>query len=172
MSEQTLEPMWLGLTVAAGAGAAVLAAFGLNALATPASYAERTAKLQQQTLRIEALASGGVTRSSYRLGAVCEGFSETGQGKLRQAIESAAAQENLKSARIQITSEAAQVVGAKLAPVSITIQVEGPYDRLLTMTNHLAQGAPQIFVDTLDIKTAGADAQLSLAGRAFCWTQG
>ena len=103
MTEKNLSPMWWGAAVVMGGCIAILAAFGLSALATPPDFAERSATLERQTRQIEALASGAGRTPSFSAGAVCEGFGASSQIKLRQVIEAAAIPENLVGARIRLS---------------------------------------------------------------------
>jgi len=171
MSAQELGPKWWGAAIMMGGCIAILSAFGLSAIATPADVAERSSTLERQTRQIESLAGGSGRTASFGVGAVCEGFGVSSQVKLRQALEGAAVAENLVGARIRLAPSGSADAGANIAPVALTLEVEGPYDRLLALMDRLANGAPQIFVDSVDLTAKGPAAQLSLSGRAFCWTR-
>jgi hypothetical protein len=168
--DRPLGPVWIagGLALALVVAALTLAA--LKLIATPTSYADRLAAAQQKIAQAERLAAMPGDSAAYPKGAVCEGLDAVAFGKARQAIEEAAGAEGLSGTQVAWGSP--RDAGGKIAPLPLSLQVEGPYDKILAFMDRLGRGAPSVFVDTADLTASGAGARLSLSGKVFCWTRG
>jgi hypothetical protein len=168
--ERSLGPIWLATCLALGVVVAALTLTALKLISTPSGYADRLAAAEQKVARAERLAAMPGDSAAYPKGAVCDGLDAAAFGKARQAIEEAAAAEGLSGAQVAWGSPLDG--GGKIAPLPLSLQVEGPYEKVLAFTDRLGRGAPSIFVDTADLAASGGGARLSLSGKVFCWTRG
>mgnify|MGYP000591959736 CR=1 FL=1 len=168
--ERPLGPVWIGGCVIAALVVTTATAGALKFVATPDGYDERVAALEQKVTRAERLARMPGDSAAYPKGAVCEGLSDRGFQKVRQGFEDAAVAEGLQG--MQIAWGEPIDAGARIAPLPLSLQVEGPYEKIASFMDRLSRGAPAVFVDTADITAAEAGARLSLSGKVFCWTRG
>lgn len=168
--ERQLGPVWIGGCVIAALVVAAATAGALKLLATPDGYDERVAAIEQKVSRAERLARMPGDSAAYPKGAVCEGLSDRGFQKVSQDFEDAAAAEGLRG--LQIAWGEPIDAGARIAPMPLSLQVEGPYEKITSFMDRLSRGSPSVFVDVADITAGGAGARLSLSGKVFCWTRG
>lgn len=168
--DRQIGPFWIAgciavaLLVAAGSTAA------LKLTATPSDYQDRLSAVEQKVARAERLAGALGDSSAYPKGAVCEGLGNEAFGKLRGTFDDAAKAEGLQN--MQILWGAPADAGARIAPVPLSLRVEGPYEKVAGFMDRLSRGAPALFVETADLVNTGPGVQLSLSGKVFCWTRG
>ena len=148
--------------------AAVATAWGLKALSAPADYPARLAAVESQVRTAERLIARPGDGTAYSPGAVCEGFTGEGLERLRRTMEAAATADGIVGAQIQFGMPVD--ISGKIAPVPLRIEAEGSYERIASFMDRLGRGAPQVFVDTSDLRSRGGSVRLSLSGKVFCWT--
>lgn len=168
--ERSIGPVWIGGCIFVALVVATLSAATLKLIATPADYAARLAAVEQKVLRTERLAALPGDTAAYAKGAVCEGFGSDAFGKVRQTFDEAAAAEGLSS--MQVVWGEPVDAGARIAPLPLSLQVEGPYDKVVSLMDRLGRGAPALFVDAADLTPSGPGVRLALSGKVFCWTRG
>lgn len=168
--DRPLGPIWLAGCLSLAVAVAALALTALKLIATPPGYADRVAAAQQKVARAERLAAMPGEAAAYPKGVVCDGLDAAAFGKTRQAIEDAASAEGLTGAQVAWGSPLDG--GGRIAPLPLSLQIEGPYEKVVAFTDRLGRGAPSVFVDTADLTPSGAGVRLSLSGKVFCWTRG
>jgi len=155
--------------VAAGASLLVAAATGglLWASARAPDQAERLNDIRARQATAAALPDPSSVKSAFPAGAVCESGLAPAVVLLRARTADAAA-----AAGVSISDFTASPVPAgagALSTVRMTIQVDGPYASGLNFAKILADAAPTIFVDELDISSGpNGSARWRLSGRVFC----
>jgi Type II secretion system (T2SS), protein M subtype b len=167
--ERQLGPVWTGGCIIVALIVTIATAGVLKLLATPEGYQDRLAAMEQKVIRAEKLAQMPGDSAAYPKGAICEGLSEAGFQKVRQGFEEAAAAEGLQG--MQLVWGEPIDAGARIAPLPLSLRIEGPYEKVASFTDRLSRGAPTVFIDTADITASAAGAQLSLSGKVFCWTR-
>lgn len=170
MTERSIGPVQIGGLALIVAIAAILAAWGLRALATPADFAARRAALETRMRTVERLAARPGDGAAYPPGAVCGGLGGEAMERMRQDLQAAAVAEGMAGA--QVVWGDPTDIGGKIAPLPLRIEAEGSYERVMSYVDRLGRGAPQIFVETADLKARGGLTHLALSGKVFCWTGG
>jgi hypothetical protein len=150
--------------------AAAVAVWGFAALSAPADYQARRLALESQLRTAERLSVRPGDSTAYPPGAVCEGIAGEGLERVRRTMEGAATAEGMVGVQVQLGAPVD--ISGKIAPVPLRIEAEGSYDRVASLMDRLGRGAPQVFVETSDLRSRGDSVRLSLSGRVFCWTGG
>jgi hypothetical protein len=156
-------------TIALAAGAAMFA--GLTIIARPAHYSARLAAAGQQLAAAEALlkTSGG-DAGVYPAQALCSGAPEAAAAALRQRLQAAAAAAGASLANVEADPELAEGEGRGLRPIVLRLDATGRYDQVVSMLASLARSQPELFVDSVDLKSLTSAVDLKLSGRIYCST--
>ncbi len=59
-------------------------------------------------------------------------------------------------------------VTSRLSPVLFELDARGGYDQVISLLRQLAEAQPQIFADTLDLKSETSTVSVKLTGRILC----
>jgi hypothetical protein len=151
-------------TAAAGIAAAVL----LSTLAKPADFDTRIANLTRTTNRAQALTDSPGDADGHSKGAVCSGRTAADLDAIRASLAGAAARAGLASPNIAITA-LDEAEGSSLAPLRVTLEADGHYDAVMNLLGQLDRSQPEVFVDSLDLKSKTASVALKLSGKVYCW---
>lgn len=168
--ERSVGPVWIGGCIVVALIVAMLSAAALKLVATPSGYRERLTAVEQKVLRAERLAALPGDSAAYPKGAVCDGLGSAAFDKLRHGFDEAAAAEGLQA--MQISWGEPVDAGARIAPLPLSLRVEGPYEKVASFMDRISRSSPALFVDAADLTTTGPGVQLSLSGKVFCWTRG
>ena len=140
----------------------------LAALARPARLGLRLERIEASVSRVdEAKRTFGDT-SVYAAHAVCHEATQAAAESLRRRIEQAAGAAGLASPTIQLNPPDSMDVTGRLTPVLFEVDATGTYDSVMILLRQLAQGGPQVFADTLDLKSQTSSVALKLTGRVLC----
>jgi hypothetical protein len=154
-------------TIALAAGAAMFVA--LTYIAYPSHYDARLGAVSEQADAAEALlqAPGLV---AYPSGAVCKGAAENAAMALSQRLHAAAARAGVNLVSAQVDPSVASRGAEGLAPVAVTLEVNGRYDSVIAMLGGLARTQPELFVDNVDLRSLTSAVDLKLSGKILCST--
>ena len=149
---------------------AAVAAWSLMSwLSKPTNFDVRMSELAKQVSRSETLAASAGALDSHPAHAVCPGLRPEDLDRLRASVGAAAVRAGLPAPSLTFSAaEATQT--ASMAPVKLNLQATGGYEAMLGLISQLERSEPEIFVDSLDLRTSAATVDLKLSGKVFCWT--
>ena len=166
----TRPPSMLALSaaVALAAAAAWLVFQALSALALPGQVPARLAHIEHALHRVELARQDAGDPSAFLPHAVCTQRTESAADNLKTRLVSAAAQAGLGAPTITVTPTDSMQAGGRLAPVMFELQGTGRYEAALGLLQNLARESPEVFADTLDMKSDSGVVTLKLTGRILC----
>lgn len=144
---------------------AILFSLIFKALASPAGYGGRLRTLEASAAQLRqsaALRANG----PYGAGAVCAGPAVKAAPALRQALSDQAAAAGAVVKTLDVTPDTGASRG--LAPIAVSLTVEGPYAAVVQTVSLLQSAQPEVFIDSLDLRPTVAGAAMHMTGRAFC----
>ncbi len=151
--------------------AAAWAGFSLLAvLATPSHLKARLAAIEATAERIDAAPRQFGDPTAYAPHALCRGSPQQAAEALRAALAGSAATAGIAPPRIAVTPPDSAEAGGRPTPVLFELDATGRYDLVLSLLKQLDQAEPQIFADTLDLKSQTSTVSLKLTGRVLCQT--
>lgn len=161
----------LGVIVLAASLCAIALFAVLTALAKPADFAARRVALARQVTELERLSKTPAPAGDYGGRAVCPSLDAAELAAIRGSILNAAgpggAPGGVKLA--YLSTDLPSSASGRIAPVSVQLRAEGPYDALSTFIDRMAAGQPALFIDRLDLVASQPDVVLKLTGKVFCW---
>lgn len=165
-----IDLMPLVLVVAIGAVPLASAYTALCALAMPEHYKQRLRALDGQLERARSLMSAPGDPGAYPADALCQGAPDQAALELRRKLQGLAASTGVSIAGVVVTPELPDSSGseAALTGVKLQFQSEGSYEAVVGMLGALTKSRPEIFVDTLDLRSHAALVKLQMSGRAYC----
>ena len=148
---------------------AILAVWGLSALAEPEDFDHRMAVVDA---RLAELARGASARqaSAYSTTALCSAPLIPAANALRDELGRQAAAANLAMTQVSVAPGGAVQPGSGLTALEIALMVEGPYADARRFLGGLQAASPEVFVDSFEVRPAVASVRLRVTGRALCWT--
>lgn len=156
-------------------GAAILLVAGifsawlfLTWLSKPAEYASRVAEVTHRLDRAEALASVAAIDGTHSPHAVCPSPSGDSLGAVKTTFLAAASGSGLASPVITLSPLDAGE-NAPLAPVRVSMQATGSNEAIMGLLGQLERGAPELFVDRLDLRSKSSAVDFVLTGKVYCW---
>ena len=149
-------------------GLAWLAFSTLAALATPPSLGARLERIEASAARVDEARRAFGDTSGYQRHAVCHEGTQAAAESLRRRIAQAAAAAGLNGPTIQVNPPDSMDVTGRLTPVLFEVDATGTYDSVMILLRQLAQGGPQVFADTLDLKSQTSSVALKFTGRVLC----
>jgi hypothetical protein len=149
--------------------AAAVFYLGLSLISLPGGFSGRLAEVDQQTADAERILVRSGTGSPYQVGAVCNDYAAA-TAQLRQQLQTQAASAGLTLTNFSAVPGAPDEALGGLRPQSLIVEASGRYDAVVGLLGALAKSQPQIFVDTLDLKSQTSSVALKLSGRFFCST--
>jgi hypothetical protein len=154
------------VTVAALTG--VLFLFGLSALDHPHGLEARLAQATAALTDVEAKLSSPGDPYAYPPHALCLMGANAAGPALQDRVTALAAANGLTLAGVSATPGVADEAAGGLAPVSLQFQTTGRYDAIIGLMNALAKNQPEIFADSVDLKSETSAVSLTFQGRIFC----
>ncbi len=149
--------------------AAVWAGFsGLSLLATPAHLKARLGAIETTAGRIDAAPRESGDPSAYAPHALCRASPQEAADALKTALAGSAATAGLAGAKIAVTPPDSAEAGGRPTPVLFELDAAGRYDSVLALLRLLDQAEPEVFADTLDLKSQTSTVSLKLTGRVLC----
>jgi hypothetical protein len=170
MKRRVLEP---GIAAAAAvlAIAGAWAGYsGLAALARPAGLNADLERIRASIAKVEAAPRQGGDVSFYAPGAVCHDPPGRAADALRARLAAAAAGAGLAPPKITLADTGAPDVTQPLAPVIFQLETSGRYDQVIAYFRRLSEAGPQIFADSVDLRSQVSSVSLKLTGRVLCST--
>ncbi len=158
------------VAVLAGLAAVWVGFSGLSLLATPANLKARLAAIEATAGRIDAAPRQIGDPSAYAPHALCHASPRQAADALKTALAGSAATAGIAAPRIAVTPPDAAEAGGRLTPVLFQIDAAGRYDSVLALLRLLDQAEPEVFADTLDLKSQTSTVSLKLTGRVLCQT--
>lgn len=153
--------------VTAGAAACVFFFLILTWLATPGGFGKATGDLEQGVARAEALYRPG-RAAAFDGDAVCEEPAGPQGDHLKTRIQDAGAAAGV--AVTSIVTGAGVATPGGLTAITVQFQANGRYDQMASLLAQLANGRPEIFVDSADLTSKTSSVDLSFQGRVLCST--
>jgi hypothetical protein len=143
---------------------------GLCTLARPTNLGARTAEIQRQIVATEELLRTSGDPDAYPDGSLCRGSPSLAADTIGRRLQDAAKSGNLTLTNLAIRPGSRDEALAGLTPLNLQFNVNGRYDSVVTFLANLASSRPEIFVDTLDLKSEASAVDLKLTGKALCST--
>lgn len=153
--------------LAAGLGLACALILGvtLAAVAAPADFAARVAKVDadvELTQRLLRAPRGAAVSPE----ALCRRDPSEQAGRMRAELETFAAQANLTLSGLRITPDDSRA--GRLVPVQVRFEARGSYEAVLLILDRLARQQPQVFAETVDLTSQTTSVALVFKGRLYC----
>jgi len=147
----------------------LLAVWGLSAAAKPKDFDRRMAAVEMQ---LDVLARQPTVRqaSPYAETTLCSGPLIPAANSLRDALGRQVAAASLSAGQISVAPAGSVEAGPDLTALEVALTVEGPYAAVRQFLGGLQGSSPEVFVDSFELRPAGASVRLRLTGRAFCST--
>ena len=139
-----------------------------GALARPDHFKARVQAIEATAARIEGAPRESGDPSAYGLQAVCLEPTTRAADSLKDQLTRAAAAAGIAGPRIAISPPDAMEVSGRLTPVLFTLETTARYDSILQMMKLMTQSRPQIFADTLDLRSQTSTVAFKLSGRILC----
>ena len=139
-------------------------------LARPDHFTSRVQAIEVAAARIEGAPRESGDPSAYGLKAVCLEPAARAVDSLKDQLTRTAAAAGVATPRISISQPETVEVSGRLTPVLFTLESSGRYDSFLQMMTLLAENRPEIFADTLDLKSQTSTVAFKLSGRILCST--
>jgi hypothetical protein len=162
-------------TSASAVGAAIAAIVVGTAMLTVSWTLARPAQLhsREATLAAEASTAAGLlqesdTQDDFSRGALCTSDPSAASQALGQALQDAARRQNLALSNMKIEPVLSSAAPRSLTPVSVNFEASGPYDAAVRFLGELARARPEVFVDTMDLKSQSSAVSFQLAGWILC----
>lgn len=143
---------------------------GLAALAKPGQLGGRLARLEPMLRAVERAPRAAGDPSSYAPHAICRTGSVQAGEQLKARIAAAAAEAGLPAPKLALSPPDVEFTTDRLAPVMFQADVTGRYDAVLQFLKLMAEGEPQVFADTMDLKSETSVVSLHFTGRVLCST--
>ena len=159
----------VSLAVVIAAAAAGLTALALSAAAGPSGLKTRIAAIEERAERLRGAPIASAL-TAYPRAALCRGDLDGASDRLRVRVAAAASGAGLRAPDISAAPASEEASGAQLRPILLQVRAQGPYDAAMALLSRLADGQPEIFADTLDIKSEGAAVSIAFTGRILCST--
>lgn len=160
----------LGLVAVAPALAvagAVVAFLALSNLAKPIHYTERTRALNDQLGQAQSLLDAPGDAGAYPAKALCQVSPDQAALDLRQRLQSQAAAGSVAVVDIAATPQPGETL-EKITPVTLQFTATGRYEQVIGLLGTLSKSEPEIFADSLDLRSDTNNVKLKFAGRVFC----
>lgn len=170
MTSLRLSPLSVAGAATLAIACALLAGKALWMLATPVDFETRRGALETRIARLEASAGQADRPSAFGPGALCPTSDATGVEGVRQAFALAAAQSSVTLTDLTAARADGADLRQRIAPIDLRIQGEGGSDAVFALLHRLSRGAPELFVDRLDLVAKPPNVTMKLSGRVFCWT--
>lgn len=167
---KTFDMSVVTLGAAVGVVSAVGLFFTLSAVAKPAQFKARMTALEAQADLIDRLNKAPGDARAYSAQAVCPSASPEAIEALRQRFSTEAGRASVALSNNVVSPEEAASTDAQLTPLVFEIEGEGAYGGVIGLLSGLAKSQPEVFIDTLDLKSKTATVTLKLSGHMFCWT--
>ena len=136
----------------------------------PQAYASRLAQLSATSAKLEALARSQPSPVSFPVKAVCNGPTATAADALRRTLTSTAGSTNVAITSVVVTPGLADESAGGLAPVTLRFEATGQYPAVLDLLGQMGRWQPELFIDSLDLRSQVSSVGLKLEGRIYCLT--
>jgi hypothetical protein len=141
---------------------------GLSTLSQPPNLKARLDRIDQVADRIGRIPHEAGDPSAYLPHALCtSALSQTGQS-LDSQLRGAAAAAGLATPQVAVFPPDAAELDGRATPVTFQLEASGAYESVLGLLRELASNEPQVFADTLDMKTQTSVVSIKLTGRVLC----
>jgi Type II secretion system (T2SS), protein M subtype b len=158
----------VAVALGVGATAALVVGLLLASLSAPKDFDARTAALQQQADRAQALLKPVRDKGPFGPEALCTAEPGRQAQTLSDRLSAEAAQAQLVVDSLDARPEPAPDFSARVTPVRLRFSVTGSYEGAVGLLALLARERPQLFVDSLDLTPKVSNVTLSFSGRVFC----
>lgn len=168
MTRPALSPIAIASAVLGVLIIAALTLWALSAMAKPKDFDRRMAVVEAQLV---ALAQSSSTRqaSAYSAGALCSTPLVPAANAMQDELGRQAAASGLSMTQISVAPGDAAAPSPGLSAMDLVLTVEGPYASARRFLGGLQASSPEVFVDSFELRPAGAQVRLRVTGRAFCW---
>jgi Type II secretion system (T2SS), protein M subtype b len=105
---------------------------------------------------------------AYPAHALCRDQPQVAASALKDRLAAASTTSGASLTGLTMTAGVADEAAGGLAPVTVQFEADGRYDAVIGLLDTLNRAQPEIFVDTVDLKTAISSASLKFSGRIYC----
>jgi len=139
-------------------------------VATPKEASSGTSAANRSLDRVDAILARQHGAATFPPGSVCRSTAEAAMQALRQRLATAA-----RTSGVALTSSSATVGAANpatgwLTPIAVRLEADGPYGAALAFAGALAKSQPNLFADTVEIRSKASAAAFILDGHIYCST--
>jgi hypothetical protein len=148
------------------------AAFGCILLVTlfiitrPSAYGARLAAVERTADRIESLLRAPGDPASFHASALCHDTGARAADLYNATLQNAAASAGVTLASANIVPGTPDASG--VSTVAVQFDATGPYSGALGLMGRLAAADPELFLETVDLKSQVSSVELRLQGRFYC----
>jgi len=169
MISRTLSPVLIAAAALGAVVSGLVATWALSAAARPEDFDRRMVAVER---RLDALSKQPTARqtSPYAEGTLCSGPLIPAANALQDTLGRQVASANISASQLSVAPAGGVPSSPGLTALDVAITVEGPYARVRQFLGGLQASSPEVFVDSFELRPAGAAVRLRVAGRAFCST--
>jgi hypothetical protein len=152
------------VTLAAAFGFVLLVV--LFVIARPGGYGARVAAVARKTDAVESLMRKPGDAAQFRAGALCRDQAVHAAALFNTTLQNAAGGAGVTLASTSIVPGRPDTSG--VSPIAVQFDATGPYSGALAMLARLGSINPQLFLDSVDLKSQVSSVELRLKGRFYC----
>jgi hypothetical protein len=154
--------------VTAAALTAVVFLFALLALAHPRGLEARLARATAALTDVEAKLQAPGDPYAYPPHVLCRMGANAAGPALQDRVTALAAGSGLTLSSLSATPGVEDETAGGVAPVTLQFQTSGRYDAVIGFMGALAKNQPEIFADSVDLKSETSAVSLTFEGRIYC----
>ena len=150
--------------------AAVVLFVTLMLVGRPQGYSARLAAARTTAVRISNLEKAAPSTAAFPDRAVCNQMTSAAADTLRRSLASAASSATVSISNVVLTAGGGDEGAGGLAPVTLKFEASGQYDAVLGLLAQMGRWRPELFVDSMDLRSQVSSVALKLEGRVYCST--
>ena len=167
-ARRTIDVRTVTTVVTAAALTAAVFLFALSEIAHPSDMQARLARATATLSDVEAKLQEPGDADAYPPHALCQMGANAAGPALQDRVTALAAGNGLTLTGVSATPGVADETAGGIAPVSLQFQTSGRYDAVIGFMGALARNQPEIFADSVDLKSETSAVSLTFEGRVYC----
>ncbi len=164
-ARRTIDVRTVTTVVTAAALTAAVFLFALSEIAHPSDMQARLARATATLSDVEASLQSPGDADAYPPHALCRMGANAAGPALQDRVTALAAGNGLTLTGVSATPGVADETAGGIAPVSLQFQTSGRYDAVIGFMGALARNQPEIFADSVDLKSETSAVSLTFEGR-------
>jgi hypothetical protein len=165
---QTVDIRLVVNVVTIGALAGVAFVFVLAMIAHPPGLQRQVARASTELTELESRLQAPGDPFAYPAHALCRTNPNTAAPAMQARLAAVAGADGVTLSGLSATPGAADEAAGGIAPVALQFDASGRYDQVVGFMDALAKGAPEVFVDAVDLKSETSQVSLKFQGRIYC----